>query len=241
MTSATGTLVLPRIPELPELARLNQIDARAAGVYALSQYLQNAVFKKWNASDPVPIEFQLRRVLPEWPRADVAIDYPTATVIDGQATEMLGHNFVPTPIESTWDAYGKNTVVWKLAEIDLPFQVDFWTQSVPDREAIAASLPGLFSPGDGRSCVIVRCPEEYFCTVARLSLEQYQRVDEANSVFVGERRLMAEVRVSVDVLELRCASVLQPNLMVDVGPEVEVAPAAPAQDTVDLLIGPTDR
>lgn len=241
MIQATGTLVLPAVPELPELARLNRIDSRAAGVYALTQYLQNAVFEKWNDQDPTPIPFQLRRVLPEWPNASVAIDYPTATVVDGQATTMLAHNFVPMPIESTWNAYGKNTVVWKLAEIDLPFQVDFWTQSVPDREAIAASLPGLFAPGEGRSCVLVRCPEQYFCTLARLTLDQYQRVDEANSVFVGERRLMAEITVSVDVLELRCASVLQPSLVVDTGPEVEVVPVKPAQDFVDLLIDPTDR
>jgi len=233
----TGALVLPRIPDLPELARRTRIDSRAAGVYALSQYIQNAVFEKWNDQDPTPTPFQMRRVLSEWPRSDVPIEYPSASVVDMQATTMLGHNFVPTPIESTWHAYGKDTVIWKLAEIDLGFQVDFWLQSVADREAVAASLPGLFSPGEGRSCVMVRCPEQYFCTLARLSLEQYQRMDEAEAVFVGERRLMAEVKVTVDVLELRCASVLQPGLVVGVRTEAEALPALPdpENDIVGLL------
>lgn len=238
MSNATGSLVLPAKPELPELARLNRIDARAAGAYALSQYLQNAVFEKWNDQDPTPTPFQLRRVLPEWPNASVAIDYPTASIVDAGPTAMGAHNFVPTPIESTKDAYQANSVVWKLGEIDMVFQVDFWTQSVPDREAIAASLPGLFAPGEGRSCALVRCPEEYFCALARLSLESYQRMDEATSVFVGERRLMAEVRVSVDVLELRCATVLLPRVVVDTGPEVEVEPEEPAQNVVGLLVDP---
>lgn len=226
MTLPVGTLLLPRKPTLPGRAAITRLDPRAAAVASLAAYLRCAKFQKWGA-EAADTEFQLKHVMEEWADPAQLLEYPTAAIVDSTPGVMQAHNLVPTPQEDTLDVYGAGTVLWKIAEYSELLQVDFYCQSAPEREAIYGALPGLFAPGEDSARVVLSGHPAYFCAPVRCSFEGAQRMDAPDVVYEGERRLLARIWADVDVLELRCATVLAITTKVKAEPGLDVSTPAP--------------
>lgn len=211
----TGALLLPVIPPGTAYPTIEQplIDARSAMAEALIAYLGRAEFCRWSGGvmdpetgRPVPnTPFRLSRVYRQWPEPDREMDYPVATVLDSDVGALEAFALVPAPLEETFDPIARS-VIWKTAEAMSLFQVDVWCNDDPTREAIAATLPGLFAPGEDQYGVFLQGPPTYFSRPVRLTLESMQRMDTEASVYVRERRLMVQVRGHVDVVHRRCGS-----------------------------------
>lgn len=204
-TPATGSVLLPQ-PYQP-FARAPSIDSRSAASAALVAFLECASFLRWGgpeAGEDVP--FKLLRVFRQWPEPSVPLTYPCASIVDSDDVPYEAHSTVPTPLEDTYEVFGPGTVLWKVAEVATTFQVDFWCEDDPTREAIAARLPSLFSPGEDQFGVVVQGPPTYFNRRVRLSLLAAQRMDTAQTVYVRERRFMARIRAEVDEVVLRRAT-----------------------------------
>lgn len=240
MTVAPGTVLLPAPPLRDPCgpAVINRIDARAAAVAAIAAYLRAATFMIWGA-EASDTPFQLTEVREEWPEASTVLDYPSASLIDVTPTVLEAHNFVPTPLEDTLDVFGAGTVLWKIAEVSKLLQLDVFCTSKPEREAIAAQLPGLFAPGEDASRVVLAGHPVYYCQPVRCSLEEYQRLDEPQRVFEAERRFMARIRADIDVVELRRARVLTTSVQVEAGETVDPA-LAPKPESTKLAPGCAD-
>ena len=187
------------------------------------KYLRCLEFVRWGGETGSDTRFVLADVLEEWPEASVPVRYPSATIVDAGSFEMEAHNFEPTPLEETFGVFGENTMLWKLAEGVTTFQVDFWADDNATREAIAARLPGAFAPGEQGYRVVLEGSPLYFDRRVRAELLRYRRADSVNAAFVRERRLFAEVRCEVDVVDLRCVQPLLPRVRVpEIGPDVDV-------------------
>jgi len=215
---------------VPPVARSLTYDPRTAAAEALRDYIASLTFLRAGGTAP-DTSFQLREVHEEWPEPSERLNYPAAAITDATPTPMGAHNFTPTPLEETRHIYGENTVVWKLAEAQIDFQVDFFTDDAPSRTAIAAALPQAFSPANDERTGVVLCgPARYLCFPVRASLVNYRRMDTEATVFPRERRLMAIVRCEVDVISLRCDTPLDPFVRVTaIGPDVDpgIEPQAP--------------
>ena len=204
-TAATGSVLLPQ-PYQP-VVRAPQIDSRSAASEALIEYLRCAEFVRWGGPGAgEDVAFRLLRVYRQWPEPSQALDYPSASVLDAQDVPQEAFSLVPAPLDETFGEFGEGTVLWKTAEVATSFQVDFWCEDDPTREAVAASLPRLFAPGEDSWGVVVQGPPTYFGRRVRLSLLSMQRMDAAGSVYVRERRLMARIRAEVDEVHLRRAT-----------------------------------
>lgn len=225
-----GHVLLPAVPNRPGYPKVPTIDARNAAAEALAEYLMCAEFLRYG-KDAADTPFKLTGVDHEWPEPDQEMHYPRASIIDSGKTAMEAHALVPTPLEETLGRFEPNTVLWKTAEASCLFQVDFWTDDAPTREAIAALLPRLFAPGEDRYAVMLCTSARYFCQPARMTLIDYRRDDTAGSVYPRERRLLALVRCEIDVIDLRCATLLAPSIKLEeIGENVEpgTEPAAVA-------------
>jgi len=186
---------------------VSAMDPRAAAAEALRAYLRNQRFTVWSPTGEER-DFELMDVFPEWPRPDRELPYPSASIIDAAATPMASNQLTPQVLEDTFNQYRSGSVLWKLAEAECVFQVDFWCNTVADREAIAAALPGLFAPGETATNVRLQGPAEYWSLPVRAQLESYERADSAGAIWANERRLRTRIRCEVDVVELRCANLL---------------------------------
>lgn len=228
-----GQILLPRAPNFPGRREVAAFDARAAAAAALGAYLRSAEFRAWGGEGPDK-RFNLTSVHEEWPEGTQQLEYPSAALSEIQDPEQQAHNFVPTALEETIDVFGAGTVLWKLAEASIVFQVDFFCQSKPDREAIAAALPGLFSPGDEKGGVILTGHPVYYCVPVRCTLESGpRRIDTSDAVFESERRLTARVRCDVDQVELRCATVLVPSAQILAGETQDTEIPAPEPELLE--------
>lgn len=217
---SAGSILVPSDARPP--ARRATVDARGAGAISLGEYLRASEFLLGGGED-ADQPFRLRDVLYEWPEPKVAMVYPSVSIIDREDIAVSPSSFVPVPLEETWDEFGAGTVLWKLGEVATTVQVDFWSDSKPMREAIAAQLPSLFAPGEDATRVVLRGTTRYWCRPVRASLVSWRRMDEPGSVYVRERRLMAVVRLDVDVVDLRCAYPFQPSVVLtEVGETVDV-------------------
>ena len=147
-------------------------------------------------------EFCLEAVTTEWPKADARMAYPSATIIGGDDTVHAGG--LPVPLEQTFDDIA-GTVAWHLGVASGTFQVDFWSDSIPTRQAIAARLPGLFSPSEDRAGILLELSPHYLCLAARFTLMSKGRQETADTVWAGEHRLRAVVGWEVPDVELRRA------------------------------------
>lgn len=194
------------------LAQIPTTDPRGALAEALRCYLRAATFLRWGGGAEPPKLFQLLRVDSEWPEPGVELTYPVATVLDAAGTDLIAHNLVPTPLEETWDRFGRGTVLWKTGEAQADLQVDLWANDAPTREAIAARLPQLFAPDESRACAMLKGTPRYYDRPVRAQLISYRRADMEGAVYVRERRLVAVVRCTVDVVYLRCAVEFQPSI-----------------------------
>lgn len=237
---STGQVIVPGPYEsgphgaLYESAAPALTDPRAACADALAAYLGRLVFTRWGADAP-STPFQLDRVTQEWPEPSEALLYPSASIVDVEDSALEGHALVPTPLEETYGVFGEGTVLWKVAEMPVTFQVDFWTDDAPTREAVAARLPSAFAPGEDGARIVLTGSSRYWGRTVRASLISYRRQDNAGSSFPRERRLMARVRCEVDVVDLRCATLVQPSLEVLTvdgapTPEPEAQPASSVEN-----------
>lgn len=209
---APGTMLLPR--EGRTIARRNKFDPRAAMAQVLACYLGSSEFVRWGGVER-DSAFKLVGVLEEWPDPGRELVYPSASVIDAGATPFDDFSFTPMAMEETWNVFAPDTVLWKIGEVSHTFQVDFWTDNVGDREAIAADLPGLFSPGESSSRVVLAGSPQYYDLPVRASFVDYERIDTPSSVYESERRLLARIQCDIDVVELRCASRFAPRIVLD--------------------------
>src|SRR5690606_33385840 len=188
----------------------------------LALLLERAEFRVAGIGAPDTL-FQLSKVHREWPGPDVELQYPAASVLESGPAEADAHNFVPTALEETlgkFDAFsgfcdpddpGPHTVLWRESELVLDVVVDFWTDSIADRQAIAAHIHELFSPSEGMYGVLVEGPELHFSRPVRITLLRSSEMDDAGRVVLNERRLHCTFRAETDIVSLRRASLLHPS------------------------------
>ncbi len=198
-------------PDTFPLRAIGTLDQRNAMAEVLASFLRCAEFRRGGGDTPAEKPFALKRVLAEWPDPKRPIEYPSASLIDAEALPYQEHALTPTALEETWDSFEPGTVLWKTGEAVAVFQVDYWTTETATREAIAARLPSLFNPGEGRIGVVLFGEARYFRRPVRATLLDNRRMDNQNTVFERERRLMTMVQCEVDVVQLRKAVELQPR------------------------------
>ena len=209
-----------------DIAIANRLGARDALAMTLSAFLLKLQFRVDGVDDRDTV-FHLRRVFPEWPSSRRDLPYPCASIIDAGDLQHVAHNLTPTLLEETWGQFDvmvghttngkKRTVLMKESGARQEFQVDFWTDKPADRQAIAALLPSIFSPGEGRSGVIVEGPSLYYSRNMRFSLISSTYDDTAASASVNERRLRASVIGECDIVSLREAVEMPaPNICLSV-------------------------
>ncbi len=224
---AVGDLLLPRSSASVQ-AVLPQLDPRNAAAEALAAYVAGLRFRRYGGTD-VDTEFGLTSVRAEWPEPDKPLEYPCASLVDFEAIPMQGHGLTPTALEDTWDR-DAGTVLWKIAEAAFTFQLDFWANDGPTREAIAARLPSAFAPEDDGARIVIAGSSRYYGRGVRAALRSYQRMDTEQSVYPRERRLLALVRCEIDVVDCRCAPAFSPRINVDVLEPPDELPEMPALD-----------
>lgn len=204
-------------PDTFPLAAIGTLDPRNAMSEVLAAFLRCAEFRRGGGDIPVAKPFALERVEPFWPDPKQDIAYPSASIIDSGPIPYEAHALTPTPQEGTFGSFGPCTVLWKTAEAVSEFQVDYWFTEDPTREAVAARLPSLFNPGEGRAGVVLSGDPRYFRRPVRATLLSNRRMDTENTVFERERRLMTVVRCEIDVVHLRKAVEFQPRMVLREG------------------------
>lgn len=192
------------------------LDARGAAAEALRCFLAGVEFHRDGGPNMPSTPFVLNAVYSTWPDSKTKLDYPCATVTDPQLQSEGAHNFSPTALDETWNVYGDCTVLWKIAELEAEFQVDFFANNEPTRQAIMAALPGAMSPEEIRYGVVVEGSPRYFDRTVRLTLLSYRRPDTAGAVFDLERRIVCRVSAEIDVVVLRKAVAFEPRISVAV-------------------------
>lgn len=187
-----------------QVTRVPKVDARKAASDALCAYLAGLEFVRWGGDgEDVTFQIPAERINSAWPDPQTLQQYPSVTVLDLDDVAEDDFNFVPEALVETFDE-DRCTVLWKTAEVVTTFQVDFWADHEPLREAIAARLPAAFAPTDGRYGIVVSTGEEFFGVPVTLTLISMQRADEAGAVYANERRLMVRIRAELaDVHERR--------------------------------------
>jgi hypothetical protein len=209
---STGSLVLLNTSFTPTGRPL--IDPDKAARLALAAYLVQQTYKIAPGDDGFVREFTLNEVSTSWPSAQKDLPYPCASI---SGPGLLGQSdFTAEGLEETRDVYGPGTFVWKLDELESEYQIDFFTTSEPEREAIAAKVPGLFMPNDGLGRVWLETPAEYLSWPMAAMYVGMQRGSNATEIYSNEYRLSVRVQVSVDVIELRCTPLLDPTPIVEV-------------------------
>lgn len=205
----TGRVLnLPPGPPQAVLGR-SLIGPEKAILEALGCYLEAQTFYV-RASGAAPVRpFVLESVATDWPDASGELRYPAGVLSEVTPSSSRSARFVPTPMDETLDRFCPGTVLWKLGETEVLLALDVWTTNDPEREAIRARLPALFAPGE-ESVVLLEAAAEYFGLTVRAELEDVTDRDVAGAVYAHERRLRAQIRASVDSVELRRATVLSP-------------------------------
>ena len=229
---ATGDL-LHNDGGLIKLARV-LVPPEDAAAEALAAYLRRACFYIHEGDPPVgelsrQRPFQLVSVATDWPGPTDQLAYPSATIFGGDDTQHTGSG-TPRPMEALWDPFA-GTVPWLLGIATGTFQVDFWADSAPVRQAIAARLPGLFSPSENRAGILLELPAHYLSLTARYSLVSKGRTDAPDTVWAGEHRLRAVVRWEAPDVELRCGKELVVQLPAEVEPAAVAGSLGPLVET----------
>lgn len=224
LSDGLGVVIVPTDAIDPEQAVSNVIAA----------YLRTLVFfvnNRRSEADPPQVgqKFSFEQVFDEWPEADRELPYPCATVTAAGGGMYSPHSLVPTPVEGTFGLYDKpaalkGSVLWKTAELDTAYQIDVWTRDVAKREAVLARMQSAFAPEEGTSRVMLTGTPSYFNLPVRVSLEPdaISRIDEPEPVYSHERRAIVRVRASVDVVDLRCATLLEIGFRLTLGTGAEV-------------------
>lgn len=204
------------------------LDPGQAAATVLAKYLLSLKFVRWGGGTAQDTVFMLRQVFDEWPEPDVDLPYPCASVEEASPVTLGASNFTPVALEETYGEFGENTVLWKLDEIDIDFQVDFFATDIPTRDALAARLPNAFQPGEDGGRIVLVGNSLYYNRPVRAKLMSYERMDNPDSVYARERRLRAMIQCSIDVVDLRCVSLLSNQRTYVIGEDVVPVPEEPA-------------
>lgn len=207
MTTKTGTL-LNGAESGNERVDVAALPPGKAIAMTVAEYLAAATF--FVVGSAPPRRFVLAGVSSEWPRVGQPMKYPSASLLETRPTRLDTARRQPTPLLETLDVYAPATVLWKLGEAEADLVADFWTNHDPERDAISAALPGMFSPGES-GCALLAGPSSYWCLTVRAELLNVEDRDTPGAVYADERRLRARLRASVDIVELRRASLLSPS------------------------------
>jgi hypothetical protein len=216
---AAGTLIQEN---LYSVAAVSPQDPRNAAARAVRGFLECQTFSVGGYDEAPDVSFRLAKVHIEWPDHHKNVTYPIASIVETPGG-LAGHNLVPTPLEETVGKFGADTVLWKTSELVVDFQVDFWTNDNPTREAIAALLPVIFSPNEGQSSINVFAAPEYFSRPVRLLLLEQERFDDSEGAFSRIKRLKTTISASIEAVHLRHVTDIAPETSFDIGEGVSVS------------------
>lgn len=215
---ATGSLV---DSNLYPVAGVSSQDPRNAAARAIRGFLECQTFALSGVGKVADKPFKLMSVNTEWPDHRAGVVYPSASIVE-RPGDFQGHNLSPSILEETYNEFGEGTVLWKTAEVVVDFQVDYWTNDNPTREAIASLLPVIFSPFENQSSIRVYSPAAYFSRPVRLLLKEMQRVDSSEDAFSRIKRLSTTVTATIEAVHLRRVAEIVPNRSFEIGETVEV-------------------
>lgn len=199
-----------------------------AVMVSLGAFLEKTDFCRWGGGSAPDTNFRLNEVLTQWPEPDQPLPYPCASIVNESSVKYGASSLVPKALEETHNQYGKDTVLWKTDEIDVDLQVDFFATDEPTRDAIDARLPSAFAPGEDGSRVVLVGSTLYYNRPVRAALKDAWRMDNPDSVHARERRLRCVITCTIDVVDLRCVSLLQASTRYTIGEQVVAAPETPA-------------
>jgi len=184
---------------------------------ALAAYLLNVVFRVDGGDDARYSEFRLSNVFEQWPKPDEELVYPCASIIEMPDT-LHDQAIDPAPLEDTLGEFDSfighegdppKTCLWVHGEAESDFQVDFWCDLEPDRQAIEAQLPSLFSPEEGRSSVVIEGPELYYGLGIEFEYVSQHFDDSGLYAQRNEKRLRCVFRASCAIVSLRMATLTE--------------------------------
>ena len=192
------------------LVELPQMGPRIAAALTLAQFLSCAKFRVY-ADGAADTLFRLNNVRTQWAKPGENLDYPNASIITA-TTPAGGENLTPFPLEDTINEFAPNSVLWMTGERTFEFQVDFWLNTDPEREAIEAALPTLFNPSESAIGVILGGHPRYFRRTVRATWVDDLLADDSDSSFERVRRLSTTIRCDIQEVQLRQAVPLTPQL-----------------------------
>lgn len=192
------------------LAAMVVLDPIKAMANTLACYIGRTQFAR-DAGTQGKTVFKLERIYSEWPDEDTELVYPSASIIAIGDVPFQADGVMPHPMETSIEVFCPNTVLWKTAEGVADFQVDYWANDRNTRQAMAARVPALFSPGETRSGVVLAGDPQYFNLSVRATLLSAQRPDDEDNIYTHERRYRTTVRCEIDVVHLRQAVPLLPR------------------------------
>lgn len=177
-----------------------RIGARDACAATLRAYLMNIEFQNDHGKDLKRNKWRLNDILEGWPDSKKKLEYPSASIVPAEASD---HMVQPEAQEESLDFFGQDTVLWKTSEIEVDFQVDFWTNTEADRRAVDANISRIFNPSETRNGILLAGDERFFYSIVRATLIGTEKIDDSQSSFEGERRLRTIIKCEMDVVHLR--------------------------------------
>jgi hypothetical protein len=205
------------------------VDAEQAVAVVLQAYLRSLEFVQTGRAGPNRVQsrvFKLEDVFEEWPDPNLDMPYPCASLGAATATYQR-HSLTPSPLPGSFGVYDEDgkarTALWKLSELVADFQVDTFANTVGDREATIARMPGAFAPAEDTDRVLLSGTPLYWCLPVRARLLEHQRIDEEDPMMANEWRARFVVRCTIEVVELRCANLLSVRSHLTAGEMIEVA------------------
>lgn len=206
------------------------VDAEQATALVLQAYLKGLEFIQTGRGGETPVaakKFAFRQVFEEWPDPNTDLPYPCAS-IESAVGVYERASLTPDALPETFGRYDgakgtARTALWKLAELVCEYQIDVFANSVGDREAMIARMPGAFAPGEDTDRVLLTGTPLYWCLPVRARLLEHARVDEQDPLYANEWRARFKVRTTIEVVELRCANLLSVRTHLTAGEMVEIA------------------
>jgi hypothetical protein len=165
--------------EVTDYSRRATLDLATAMATALRRLLLSAELKM---PDGTPVRFS--EVFEEWPGAEDEYVPPAACVLPGELVYGAAYP-TPAPLEDTWEPPGQyGFMLTKVAEAELPIEVEVRTPTQGQRAQVVAALESLFFDRpvghlgtDSRYGVVVPMPE-YFGLPAHFALDRNRKLDD---------------------------------------------------------------
>jgi len=219
---AVGDIISTGAPSMPE-ALPGLMGPTVAMREALAAYLLGITFRVAGGDDMRDSVFKLEEALDHFPRPSETLNYP-CTSIEEMAETSNDQPISPAPLEDTlgtfdsmigWTGADPQTCLWVVGEAETMFQLDFWCDRDPDRQAIEGQLANIFSPEEGCSGVVLEAPELYFGQDCEFSLLS-QRFDDSGLFSErNELRLRCVIEASCAIVALRKVILMKPTTTVD--------------------------